>query len=215
MKLITETIEDVQILTEEKNGKKDYKIKGVFMQADIKNRNGRIYPVETLAKEVRRYTKEFIEKKRAFGELGHPDGPTVNLERVSHMITSLKPEGKNFIGEAKIMDTPYGKIVKNLIDEGAVLGVSSRGMGSIQQQGGQNLVGKDFYLATAADIVADPSAPDAFVEGIMEGKEWVWDNGVLKSVTVEQYKSEIEKAKRQELAEKKSKIFADFMSKLK
>ena len=215
MKLITETIEDVQILTEETNGKKDYKIKGVFMQADIKNRNGRIYPVETLAKEVRSYTKEFIEKKRAFGELGHPDGPTVNLERVSHMITSLKPEGKNFIGEAKVMDTPYGKIVKNLIDEGAVLGVSSRGMGSIQQQGGRNLVGKDFYLATAADIVADPSAPDAFVEGIMEGKEWVWDNGVLKSVTVEQYKSEIEKAKRQELAEKKSKIFADFMSKLK
>ena len=215
MKLITETIEDVQILTEEKNGKKDYKIKGVFMQADIKNRNGRIYPVETLAKEVRRYTKEFIEKKRAFGELGHPDGPTVNLERVSHMITSLKPEGKNFIGEAKVMDTPYGKIVKNLIDEGAVLGVSSRGMGSIQQQNGRNMVGKDFYLATAADIVADPSAPDAFVEGIMEGKEWIWDNGVLKSVTVEQYKSEIEKAKRQELAEKKSKIFADFMSKLK
>ena len=214
MKLITETIEDVQILTEEKNGKKDYKIKGVFMQADIKNRNGRIYPVETLAKEVRRYTKEFIEKKRAFGELGHPDGPTVNLERVSHMITSLKPEGKNFIGEAKVMDTPYGKIVKNLIDEGAVLGVSSRGMGSIQQQGGRNLVGKDFYLATAADIVADPSAPDAFVEGIMEGKEWVWDNGVLKSITVEKYKSEIEKTKRTELAEKKSKIFADFISKL-
>ena len=216
MKLITETIENIEVLKEEKaNGKKDYKIRGVFMQADIKNRNGRIYPVETLAKEVKRYTNEFINKKRAFGELGHPDGPTVNLERVSHMITSLKPEGKNFIGEAKVMDTPYGKIVKNLIDEGAVLGVSSRGMGSIQQQGGRNLVGKDFYLATAADIVADPSAPDAFVEGIMEGKEWVWDNGVLKSVTVEQYKSEIEKAKRQELAEKKSKIFADFMSKLK
>ena len=214
MKLITETIEDVQILTEETNGKKDYKIRGVFMQADIKNRNGRIYPVETLAKEVRRYTKEFIEKKRAFGELGHPDGPTVNLERVSHMITSLKPEGKNFIGEAKVMDTPYGKIVKNLIDEGAVLGVSSRGMGSIQQQNGRNMVGKDFYLATAADIVADPSAPDAFVEGIMEGKEWIWDNGVLKSITVENYKSEIEKTKRTELAEKKSKIFADFMSKL-
>ena len=215
MKLITETIEDVQVLTEEKNGKKNYKIKGVFMQADIKNRNGRVYPVETLAKEVRRYSKEFIEKKRAFGELGHPDGPTVNLERVSHMITSLKPEGKNFIGEAKIMDTPYGKIVKNLIDEGAVLGVSSRGMGSIQQQGGRNLVGKDFYLATAADIVADPSAPDAFVEGIMEGKEWVWDNGMLKSVAVEQYKSEIQKARRSELAEVKSKVFADFMSKLK
>ena len=215
MKLITETVEKIEVLTEEKNGKKDYKIRGVFMQADIKNRNGRVYPVSTLAKEVKRYTTEFIDKKRAFGELGHPDGPTVNLERVSHMITSLKPEGKNFIGEAKVMDTPYGKIVKNLIDEGAVLGVSSRGMGSIQQQGGRNLVGKDFYLATAADIVADPSAPDAFVEGIMEGKEWVWDNGVLKSVTVEQYKSEIEKAKRTELAEKKSKIFADFMSKLK
>ena len=214
MKLITETIEDVQVLTEERNGKKDYKIKGVFMQADIKNRNGRVYPVETLAKEVRRYSKEFIEKKRAFGELGHPDGPTVNLERVSHMITSLKPEGKNFIGEAKIMDTPYGKIVKNLIDEGAVLGVSSRGMGSIQQQGGRNLVGKDFYLATAADIVADPSAPDAFVEGIMEGKEWVWDNGMLKSKSVEEYKEEIERTKRHELAEVKSKIFTDFINKL-
>ena len=214
MKLITETIEDVQILTEETNGKKDYKIRGVFMQADIKNRNGRIYPVETLAKEVRRYTKEFIEKKRAFGELGHPDGPTVNLERVSHMITSLKPEGKNFIGEAKVMDTPYGKIVKNLIDEGAQLGVSSRGMGSIQQMSGRNVVGKDFYLATAADIVADPSAPDAFVEGIMEGKEWVWDNGVLKSMEVEQYKEEIEKTKRAELAEKKADIFKDFLSKM-
>ena len=216
MRLIAETIEDIDILTEANaKGGKDYKIRGVFMQADIKNRNGRVYPVGTLQTEVNRYTKEFIDKKRAFGELGHPDGPTVNLERVSHMITSLKPEGKNFIGEAKIMDTPYGKIVKNLIDEGAQLGVSSRGMGSIQQQGGRNLVGKDFYLATAADIVADPSAPDAFVEGIMEGKEWVWDNGMLKSVTVEQYKSEIKKARRSELAEVKSKVFADFMSKLK
>ena len=215
MKLITETIEKIEVLTEEKNGKKDYKIRGVFMQADIKNRNGRIYPVETLAKEVKRYTTEFIDKKRAFGELGHPDGPTVNLERVSHMITSLKPEGKNFIGEAKVMDTPYGKIVKNLIDEGAQLGVSSRGMGSIQQQNGRNVVGRDFYLATAADIVADPSAPDAFVEGIMEGKEWVWNNGVLKSIEVEQYKEEIERTKRQNLAEKKSKIFANFLSKLK
>ena len=215
MKLITETIEKIEVLTEEKNGKKDYKIRGVFMQADIKNRNGRIYPVETLAKEVKRYTTEFIDKKRAFGELGHPDGPTVNLERVSHMITSLKPEGKNFIGEAKIMDTPYGKIVKNLIDEGAVLGVSSRGMGSISRMNNQNVVGKDFYLATAADIVADPSAPDAFVEGIMEGKEWVWDNGVLKAKSVEAYKEEIEKSKRHELAEVKSKVFADFLSKLK
>ena len=196
------------------NGGKSYKIRGVFMQADIKNRNGRVYPVETLAKEVKRYTNEFINKKRAFGELGHPDGPTVNLERVSHMITSLKPEGKNFVGEAKIMDTPYGKIVKNLIDEGAQLGVSSRGMGSIQQSQGKNIVGRDFYLATAADIVADPSAPDAFVEGIMEGKEWVWDNGMLKSRSVEAYKEEIERTQRHELAEVKSKIFADFISKI-
>jgi hypothetical protein len=215
MKLITETIEDIEVLTEATtNGGKSYKIRGVFMQADIKNRNGRVYPVETLAKEVKRYTSEFINKKRAFGELGHPDGPTVNLERVSHMITSLKPEGKNFVGEAKIMDTPYGKIVKNLIDEGAQLGVSSRGMGSIQQSQGKNIVGRDFYLATAADIVADPSAPDAFVEGIMEGKEWVWDNGMLKSKSVEEYKEEIERTQRRELAEVKSKIFADFISKI-
>ena len=214
MKLITETIEDIEVLTEAtSNGGKSYKIKGVFMQADIKNRNGRVYPVETLAKEVKRYTNEFINKKRAFGELGHPDGPTVNLERVSHMITSLKPEGKNFIGEAKVMDTPYGKIVKNLIDEGAQLGVSSRGMGSIQQSQGRNVVGKDFYLATAADIVADPSAPDAFVEGIMENKEWVWDNGILKSIEVEHYKEEIERTKRKELAEVKANIFKDFISK--
>ena len=212
MKLITETIENIEVLTEQNaNGKKDYKIKGIFMQADIKNRNGRVYPVQTLAKEVKRYNEQFINKKRAFGELGHPDGPTVNLERVSHMITSLKPEGKNFVGEAKIMDTPYGKIVKNLIDEGAQLGVSSRGMGSIQG----STVGKDFYLATAADIVADPSAPDAFVEGIMEGKEWVWDNGVLKSMEVEKYKQEIEKTKRAELAEAKASIFNNFLSKLK
>ena len=215
MKLITETIEKIEVLTEEKNGKKDYKIRGVFMQADIKNRNGRIYPVETLAKEVKRYTTEFIDKKRAFGELGHPDGPTVNLERVSHMITSLKPEGKNFIGEAKVMDTPYGKIVKNLIDEGAQLGVSSRGMGSIDRMNGRNVVGKDFYLATAADIVADPSAPDAFVEGIMEGKEWVWDNGVLKAKSVEAYKEQIEKTKRSELAQVKAQVFENFLSKLK
>ena len=207
MKLITETIENIEVLTEERNGKKDYKIKGIFMQADIKNRNGRIYPVGTLAKEVKRYNEQFINKKRAFGELGHPDGPTVNLERVSHMITSLKPEGKNFVGEAKIMDTPYGKIVKNLIDEGAQLGVSSRGMGSLQSGSQGNVVGKDFYLATAADIVADPSAPDAFVEGIMEGKEWVWDNGVLKSMEVEKYKQVIENTQRRELAEAKARVF--------
>ena len=214
MKLISETLEDVKFLKEEDEKGKTYKIKGIFMQADIKNRNGRIYPVGTLAKEVKRYNEQFINKKRAFGELGHPDGPTVNLERVSHMITSLKPEGKNFIGEAKIMDTPYGKIVKNLIDEGAQLGVSSRGMGSLQSGSQGNVVGKDFYLATAADIVADPSAPDAFVEGIMEGKEWVWDNGVLKSMEVEKYKEEIEKTKRAELAEKKASIFKDFLKKI-
>ena len=215
MKLITETIEDIEVLTEANTkGGKDYKIRGIFMQADIKNRNGRVYPIATLSKEVSRYTTEYINKRRAFGELGHPEGPTVNLERVSHMITSLKPEGKNFIGEAKIMDTPYGKIVKNLIDEGAQLGVSSRGMGSIQSSSQGNVVGKDFYLATAADIVADPSAPDAFVEGIMEGKEWVWDNGVLKSKSIEEYKSEIERVRRKELTEVKSKIFKDFISKL-
>ena len=153
--------------------KKELQNRGVFLQSEIKNRNGRTYPRETLAKEVARYNKEFVNQKRAFGELGHPDGPTVNLERVSHMITDLHPDGNNFMGEAKIMDTPYGKIVKNLIDEGAKLGVSSRGMGSLQRgSNGQAIVGKDFYLATAADIVADPSAPDAFVEGIMENKEW-------------------------------------------
>ena len=214
MKLITETIEDVQILTEETNGKKDYKIKGVFMQADIKNRNGRIYPVETLAKEVRRYTKEFIEKKRAFGELGHPDGPTVNLERVSHMITKLYPEGKNFIGEAKIMNTPYGKIVKGLIDEGAQLGVSSRGMGSLETRGGANYVKDDFYLATAADIVADPSAPDAFVEGIMEGKEWVWNNGSLIEAHVAEVKKKFDVKKRQRQANMEALEFAKFLKKL-
>ena len=167
MKLISEEVVNAEYIVEENNGKKEYKIRGIFLQSDIKNRNGRIYENDILAKEVNRYDKEFIQKGRAFGELGHPDGPTVNLERVSHMIKALTPEGKNFIGEAKIMDTPYGKIVKNLIDEGATLGVSSRGMGSLVQKGGANYVGKDFYLATAADIVADPSAPDAFVEGIM------------------------------------------------
>ena len=214
MKLISEEIQDAQYLVEETNGKKSYKIKGVFLQSDIKNRNGRIYENDILTKEVDRYSKEFIDKKRAFGELGHPDGPTVNLERVSHMITSLKPEGKNFIGEAKIMDTPYGKIVKGLIDEGAQLGVSSRGMGSLVTKNGANYVGKDFYLATAADIVADPSAPDAFVEGIMENKEWVWDNGVIKAQDIEEYKEHIQEAKRLKLAEAKVKVFKNFIEKL-
>ena len=214
MKLISEEISQAEYLVEETNGKKNYKIKGVFLQSDIKNRNGRIYENDILQKEVKRYNQEFINKKRAFGELGHPDGPTVNLERVSHMITKLEPEGKNFIGEAKIMDTPYGKIVKGLIDEGAQLGVSSRGMGSLVQKNGANYVGKDFYLATAADIVADPSAPDAFVEGIMENKEWVWDNGVIKAQDIEEYKEHIQEAKRLKLAEAKLKVFKNFIEKL-
>lgn len=214
MKLIREEINDATYLVEENEGKKNYTIKGVFLQSDIKNRNGRIYPSDVLLKEVKRYNQEFINKNRAFGELGHPEGPTVNLERVSHMIKKLYPEGKNYIGEAKIMDTPYGKIVKSLIDEGAKLGVSSRGMGSLVQKNGHNYVGNDFYLATAADIVADPSAPDAFVEGIMENKEWVWQNGILVEQDVEAWKQELIKTKRLELAEKKASIFKDFLSKL-
>ena len=214
MKLISEEVTQAEYLIEEKNGKKEYKIRGVFLQSDIKNRNGRIYENDILSKEVGRYTKEFIDKKRAFGELGHPDGPTVNLERVSHMVTELKPEGKNFIGEAKVMDTPYGKIVKSLIDEGAQLGVSSRGMGSLVNKNGANYVGKDFYLATAADIVADPSAPDAFVEGIMENKEWVWENGVIKEKDIEEYKEYIQEAKRIKLAEAKVNVFKSFLEKL-
>ena len=213
MKLITETLENVEYITEEVKGKTNYKIRGVFLQSEIKNRNGRVYPKQTLANEVSRYNREFVEQKRAFGELGHPDGPTVNLERVSHMITKLYPDGNNFIGEAKIMDTPYGKIVKNLIDEGAKLGVSSRGMGSLERsRGGEARVGNDFYLATAADIVADPSAPDAFVEGIMEGKEWIWDNGVIKERDIEEYKQYIKEAKRLKLAEAKAEVFSKFLT---
>jgi len=180
----------------------------------LKNRNGRVYPKQILEQEVARYNREFINKKRAFGELGHPDGPTVNLERVSHMITSLTPDGANFIGEAKIMDTPYGKIVKGLIDEGAQLGVSSRGMGSIIQRNGANYVKDDFYLATAADIVADPSAPDAFVEGIMESKEWVWDNGKLVERDIEAWKQQIREAKQRKLDEVKLNVFESFLKKL-
>ena len=214
MKLISEEVASAEYLVEEKNGKKEYKIKGVFLQSNIKNRNGRVYPREILVREVNRYTKEFINKNRAFGELGHPDGPTVNLERVCHMVKSLTPEGDNFIGEAKIMDTPYGKIVKGLIDEGAQLGVSSRGMGSIMNRNGINYVKDDFYLATAADIVADPSAPDAFVEGIMESREWVWDNGVLKQVDIESWKRQIQEARRTVLEEKKLEVFKSFLTKL-
>jgi len=214
MKLISEEISQAEYIVEEANGNKNYKIRGVFLQSDLKNRNGRVYPKDILEKEVKRYNAEFINKKRAFGELGHPDGPTVNLERVSHMITKLYPDGTNFIGEAKIMNTPYGKIVKGLIDEGAQLGVSSRGMGSLEQRGGANYVKDDFYLATAADIVADPSAPDAFVEGIMENKEWIWDNGVLVEKNIDAWKREIESAKRNALAEAKVKVFQNFLKNL-
>jgi|TARA_B100000780_G_scaffold278793_1_gene253720 hypothetical protein len=214
MKLISEEISNAEYLIEETNGKKDYKIKGIFLQSEIKNRNGRVYPKDVLLKEVKRYNQDFVNKKRAFGELGHPDGPTINLERVSHMITKLYPDGNNFIGEAKIMNTPYGKIVKGLIDEGAQLGVSSRGMGSLVQRGGMNVVSDDFYIATAADIVADPSAPDAFVEGIMEGKEWVWNNGVLEEKDIDAWKMEIYKTRRRELEEKKVNIFKSFLQKL-
>ena len=215
VKLISEAVEEVEYITEEKEGGgKNYKIRGIFMQADIKNRNGRIYPMEVLDEEVRKYNKNFIEQNRAFGELGHPDGPTVNLERVSHMITSLKPDGKNFIGEAKIMDTPMGKIVKNLMDEGAKLGVSSRGMGSLKQRGGANVVSDDFYLATAADIVADPSAPNAFVEGIMEGKEWVWNNGALVEAHVAELKKKFDVKKHQRQVNLEALEFAKFLEKL-
>jgi len=216
MKLICEVNEEnLEYISEAKeNGEKDYKIKGVFMQGEIKNRNGRVYPMQVLDEQVQKYKESYIDKNRAYGELGHPNGPTINLERVSHMITDLKKEGNNYIGEAKIMDTPYGKIVKNLMDEGASLGVSSRGMGSLKQNGGSQVVQKDYHLATAADIVADPSAPDAFVEGIMEGKEWVWDNGVLREAQVNNYREEIKKTSKADLEGAKLKIFTDFLSKL-
>ena len=212
MKLIAEQIESVEYLTEQKeNGDKEYKIKGIFMQSEVKNRNGRLYPFEVLDKEVKRYNKEYIEEKRAFGELGHPDGPILNLERASHMITSLKPDGKNFVGEAKILKTPMGEIVKNLMDEGAKLGVSSRGMGSLQQKNGASYLKDDFYLATAADIVADPSAPNAFVEGIMEGKEWVWNNGALVEEELVRMKRKINENVRKKHANQDALELAKFL----
>ena len=215
LKLISEAVEDAELLIEAKeDGSKNYKIRGIFMQADVKNRNGRVYPYDILAKEVTKYNKNFIKEKRAFGELGHPDGPTVNLERVSHMITDLHPDGKNFIGEAKIMATPMGEIVKNLMDEGAKLGVSSRGMGSLDQKNGANYVRDDFYLATAADIVADPSAPNAFVQGIMEGKEWIWDNGIIKEAEVARIKRRLDEKNRQTCANIGALEFAKFLKKL-
>ena len=212
MKLISEHIEDVEYITEEKdNGEKTYKIKGVFMQSEVKNRNGRVYPFPVLQKEVNRYNKDYVNENRAFGELGHPDGPTVNLERASHMITSLKPEGKNFVGQATILKTPMGKIVENLMDAGGKLGVSSRGMGSLEQKNGANYVKKDFYLATAADIVADPSAPNALVQGIMEGKEWVWDNGALVEEELIRMKKRINENVRKKHANQDALEFAKFL----
>ena len=211
MKLITEVVED--ILVEQKG--KDLYIEGVFLQSNIQNRNGREYPSEVMDREVQRYTENYINKNRAFGELGHPDGPSINLERVSHMIKSLKKEGNNYVGKAKIMtETPYGAIVANLIKEGASLGVSSRGMGSVKQSQGKNIVQDDFYLATAADIVADPSAPDAFVNGIMEGKEWVWNNGAIKEYEISQYEKQLQEANRKQIEEVKLNLFKNFMSKL-
>ena len=209
MKLITETIENVKILTEERDGKKLLYIEGVFLQSELKNRNGRMYPFDVLNNEVERYNEEYVKSKRALGELGHPDGPTINLDRVSHRITSLRAEGNNFIGKAQILDTPMGQIAKSLLGEGVQLGVSSRGMGSIEKREDTSVVRDDFMLTTAADIVADPSAPDAFVNGIMEGKEWVWDNGILKESKVDKYQRYINGAPRRELEERTLKVFED------
>ena len=215
VKLFSEAVDEVEYITEAtEGGGKNYKIKGIFLQADIKNRNGRVYPMEVLEKEVARYNKKFINENRAYGELGHPEGPTVNLERVSHMVTELYPDGKNFVGEAKIMETPMGKIVKSLMNEGGKLGVSSRGMGSLNQKNGANYVRDDFYLATAADIVADPSAPNAFVEGIMEGKEWVWNNGALIESELVELRRKFDVKKRQRDAKVEALEFAKFLKKL-
>ncbi len=216
MKLITEEISSVKFITEGKGTKKKMYIEGVFLQGDLKNRNGRMYPVNTLTKEVERYNESFVQKGRALGELGHPDGPTVNLDRVSHKITSLRREGNNFIGKAQLLETPMGKIAKSLIAEGVTLGVSSRGVGSLKEdRNGIKVVGEDFMLATAADIVADPSAPDAFVSGIMEGKEWVWEGGILREQLAEKTKKSINTLVDQNrLAEHKIGLFQDFLSNL-
>ena len=214
MKLISETVENVKYITEEKNGVKSLYIQGPFLVAEAKNRNGRIYKEDTLRREVERYMKEYVEPNRAFGELGHPDTPSINLDRVSHLITNLKQEGNVFIGKAKILETPMGKIAKSLMEGGAQLGVSSRGMGSLKEVNGVNVVQDDYYLATAADIVADPSAPGAFVQGIMEGKEWVWDNGIVKEVNINAYYDELQKAKSKQIEEISLKIFENFLSKL-
>ena len=214
MKLITEEISSVKFITEGKGAKKKLYIEGVFLQGNLKNRNGRMYPVDTLAKEVGRYNESFVAKGRALGELGHPDGPTVNLDRVSHKITSLRQEGNNFIGKAQLLETPMGKIAKSLIAEGVTLGVSSRGIGTLKEdRDGVKVVGEDFQLATAADIVADPSAPDAFVNGIMEGKEWVWEGGILREQFVDETKKRINTLVDQKaLEEHKINLFNDFLS---
>ena len=216
MKLITEEISNVKFITEGKGSKKKMYIEGVFLQGDLKNRNGRMYPVQTLAKEVNRYNEAFVAKGRALGELGHPDGPTVNLDRVSHKITSLRQEGNNFVGKAQLLETPMGKIAKSLLDEGVTLGVSSRGVGSLKEdRNGCKVVGEDFMLATAADIVADPSAPDAFVSGIMEGKEWVWEGGILREQLASQTKKHINTLVDQKvLEEHKLNLFNEFLSNL-
>ena len=216
MRLIKEFNESISYLTEEsKDPKKpNVFIEGVFLQSDLKNKNGRVYPREIMQREVQRYVNENVNTKRAYGELGHPDGPTVNLDRVSHMITELREDGNNWIGKAKIMDTPMGRIVKELISEGAQLGVSSRGLGSLKERNGINEVQDDFMLATAADIVADPSAPDAFVDGIMEGKEWVWDNGILKEAAIAEIKHEIDHATLINIQEKKLSAFEKFLKSL-
>ena len=211
MKLITEQIEEVKFLTEDNNGEKTHYIQGVFLQGEIKNRNGRVYPIDILEREVSRYTTENISKNRALGELGHPEGPTVNLDRASHKIESLVREGNNYIGKAKLLDTPMGQIAKSLLDEGVSLGVSSRGVGSRREMGGANYVRDDYQLATAADIVADPSAPDAFVEGIMEGKEWVWDNGLLKEQEISSIKKGIDAATLYNLQERKVSASEQFL----
>jgi len=214
MKLITEMIEDVQYLVEEdSDGKKNHFIQGIFMQAEQKNRNGRVYKRGILENEVKRYNESFVRKNRALGELNHPQGPTVNLDRVSHMIKDLKFEGNDCVGKAKLLDTPMGNIAKNLVKEGAQLGVSSRGMGSLEEKNGVNYV-KDDFMLSAVDIVADPSAPNAFVNGIMEGKEWIWDNGVIREKEIHEYHQMIQKASRRELEEKALFAFKDFMSKL-
>jgi hypothetical protein len=216
MRLIKEVTEEIKYISElnEETGKKSHFIEGVFLQSNLKNRNGRMYPKEVMQKEVARYTAESIDKKRAYGELGHPDGPTVNLDRVSHMIVGLKEDGDNYIGRAKILDTPMGRIVKELIGEGASLGVSSRGLGSLKERNGVNEVQEDFMLATAADIVADPSAPDAYVQGIMENKEWTFVNGIWQEQELEESKTKIRAASTKELEAVKLEVFESFLTKL-